>query len=68
MLSGYQISNLFIFAREVVSFIKHRREGLTVIHKPLGERPHFVSLDIPFLVTGTNKVSFISDCSERAIH
>ena len=44
------------------------RVTLGRIHKPLGESPHFVSLDIPFLVKGTNKVSFISDCSERAIH
>ena len=45
------------------------RVTLARIHKPLGESPHFVSLDIPFLVKGvkgTNKVSFISDCSERA--
>ena len=30
------------------------------IHKPLGESPHFVSLNILFLVKGTKKVSFIS--------
>ena len=30
------------------------------IHKPLGESPHFVSLNIPFLVKGKKKVSFIS--------
>ena len=30
------------------------------IHKPFGESPHFVSLNIPFLVKGTKKVSFIS--------
>ena len=38
------------------------RVTLGRIHKPLRESPHFVSLDI--LVKGTNKVSFISDCSE----
>ena len=30
------------------------------IQKPLGESPHFVSLNIPFLVKGTKKVCFIS--------
>ena len=30
------------------------------IQKPLGESPHFVSLNIPFLVKGTKKVIFIS--------
>ena len=30
------------------------------IHKPLGESPHFVSLNILFLVKGTKNVSFIS--------
>ena len=34
---------------------------LRIMHKPLGESPHFVSLKIiPFLVKGTKKVSFIS--------
>ena len=40
---------------------------LTIIHvtlrriqKPSGESPHFVSLNIPFLVKGTKKVNFIS--------
>ena len=28
------------------------------IEKALGESPHFVSLNIPFLVKGTKKVSF----------
>ena len=28
------------------------------IHKPLGESPHFVSLNIPFLVKGTKKSQF----------
>ena len=36
------------------------RVTLRRIHKPLGESPHFVSLNIPFLVKGTKKVSFIS--------
>ena len=36
------------------------RVTLGRIHKPLGESPHFVSLNIPFLVKGTKKVSFIS--------
>ena len=35
------------------------RVTLRRIHKPLGESPHFVSLNIPFLVKGTKKVSFI---------
>ena len=30
------------------------------IHKPSGESPNFVSLNIPFLVKGTKKVSFVS--------
>ena len=30
------------------------------IQKPIGESPRFVSLNIPFLVKGTKKVSFIS--------
>ena len=36
--------------------------GVTLrrIYKPLGETPHFVSLNIPFLVKGTKNVSFIS--------
>ena len=38
----------------------HIRVTLRRIHKPLGESPHFVSLNIPFLVKGTKKVSFIS--------
>ena len=29
------------------------------IQKPLGESPHFVSLNILFLVKGTKKVSFV---------
>ena len=36
------------------------RVTLCRIHKPLGESPHFVSLNIPFLVKGTKKVSFIN--------
>ena len=36
------------------------RVTLRRIQKPLGESPHFVSLNIPFLVKGTKKVSFIS--------
>ena len=36
------------------------RVTLRRIHKPLGESPHFVSLNILFLVKGTKKVSFIS--------
>ena len=36
------------------------RVTLRRIHKPLGESPHFVNLNIPFLVKGTKKVSFIS--------
>ena len=36
------------------------RVTLRRIHKPLGESPHFVSLNIPFLVKGTKKFSFIS--------
>ena len=36
------------------------RVTLRRIHKPFGESPHFVSLNIPFLVKGTKKVSFIS--------
>ena len=36
------------------------RVTLRRIHKPLVEGPHFVSLNIPFLVKGTKKVSFIS--------
>ena len=38
----------------------HIRVTLRRIHKPLGESPHFVSLNIPFLVKGTKKVSFVS--------
>ena len=38
----------------------HIRVTLRRIHKPLEESPHFVSLNIPFLVKGTKKVSFIS--------
>ena len=38
----------------------HNRVTLRRIHKPLKESPHFVSLNIPFLVKGTKKVSFIS--------
>ena len=33
------------------------RVTLRRIHKPLGESPHFVSLNIPFLVKGTKKES-----------
>ena len=33
----------------------HIRVTLRRIHKPLGESPHFVSLNIPFLVKGTKK-------------
>ena len=36
------------------------RVTLRRIHKPLGESPHFVSLNIPFLVEGTKRVSFVS--------
>ena len=36
------------------------RVTLYRIHKPLGESPHFVILNIPFLVKGTKKVSFIN--------
>ena len=36
------------------------RVTLRRIHKPLGESPHFVSLNIPFLVKGTKNVSFLS--------
>ena len=36
------------------------RVTLRRIHKPLGKSPHFVSLNIPFLVKGTKKFSFIS--------
>ena len=36
------------------------RVTLRIIQKPLGESPHFVSLNIPFLVKGKQKVSFIS--------
>ena len=36
------------------------RVTLRRIQKPLGESPHFVSLNIPFLGKGTKKVSFIS--------
>ena len=36
------------------------RVTLRRIHKPLGESPRFVSLNIPFLVKGTKKVIFIS--------
>ena len=36
------------------------RVTLRRIHKPLGESPHFVSLNILFLVKGTKKVIFIS--------
>jgi len=36
------------------------RVTLRRIQKPLGESPHFVSLNIPFIVKGTKKVSFIS--------
>ena len=36
------------------------RVTLRRIYKPLGESPHFVSLNIPFLVKGTKNVSFIS--------
>ena len=36
------------------------RVTLRRIHKPFGESPHFVSLNIPFLVKGTKKVGFIS--------
>ena len=36
------------------------RVTLRRIHKPSGESPHFVSLNILFLVKGTKKVSFIS--------
>ena len=33
----------------------HIRVTLRRIHKPLGESPHFVSLNIPFLVKGKKK-------------
>ena len=36
------------------------RVTLRRIQKPLRESSHFVSLNIPFLVKGTKKVSFIS--------
>ena len=36
------------------------RVTLRRIQKPLGESPYFVSLNIPFLVKGAKKVSFIS--------
>ena len=36
------------------------RVTLRRIHKPLEESPHFVSLNIPFLVKSTKNVSFIS--------
>ena len=38
----------------------HIRVTLRRIHKPLGESPHIVSLNIPFLVKGTKNVSFVS--------
>ena len=40
------------------------------IQKPLGESPHFVSLNIPFLVKGKRKsvLKAYSDCSEWAIN
>ena len=38
----------------------HIRATLRRIHKPLRESQHFVSLNIPFLVKGTKKVSFVS--------
>ena len=36
------------------------RVTLRRIQKPLGESPHFVRLNLPFLVKGTKRVSFIS--------
>ena len=36
------------------------RVTLRRIHKPLGESPHFVSLNVPFLEKGTKKVSSVS--------
>ena len=38
----------------VITIIRVTLQG---IHKPLGESPRFVSLNIPFLVKGTKKVS-----------
>ena len=38
----------------------HTRVTLRRIHKPLGESPHIVSVNIPFLVKGTKNVSFVS--------
>ena len=38
----------------------HIHVTLRRIHKHLGESPHFVSLNIPFLVKSTKKVSFVS--------
>ena len=35
------------------------RVTLRKIQKPLGESPSFASLNIPFLVKGTEKVSFV---------
>ena len=35
------------------------RVTLRRIQKPLGESPSFASLNIPFLVKGTEKVSFV---------
>ena len=39
-------------------------ERLEQANKPLGESPHFVSLNIPFLVKGTKKVSFLIEANE----
>ena len=44
----------------IIRFNHSLRVTLRRIQKPLGESPHFVSLNIPFLVKGTKKVSFIS--------
>ena len=42
---------LQVYVLSIIRVTLHR------IHKPLGESPHFVSLNIPFLVKGTKKVS-----------
>ena len=52
--SCYDLLQLQLYVLTII------RVTLRRIQKPLGESPHFVSLNIPFLVKGTKKVIFIS--------